>query len=115
MLFSAERFGGPKVGFRVSSDILIPRSHFFSTHCPYLRLGLLLNGIADLQTIHSGIVHILSPVCLRALRLQNEEDMLKELDALKLYAIYVNAIGFSNCLVNFKSENECGTLKYFFV
>lgn len=41
--------------------------------------------------------------------------MLKELDVLKLYVIYVNVIGFFNCLVNFKSENECGTLKYFFV
>lgn len=39
--------------------------------------------------------------------------MLKELDTSKLYTIYVNTIDFSNCLLNFKNENEFGKLKYF--
>lgn len=43
---------------------------------------------------------ILLNVCLGALRLQNK-DMLKQLDALKLYTIYANTIDFSNCSLNF--------------
>lgn len=48
---------------------------------------------------------ILSKCLSGALRLQNE-DMLKELDAWKLYTIYEDTIDFSNCLVNFKNENK---------
>jgi hypothetical protein len=40
--------------------------------------------------------------------------MLKQLDTLKLGSIYVNIANFSNFLVNFKNENECRKLKYFF-
>jgi len=49
--------------------------------------------------------HILSQVCHGALRLQNE-DMLKEPDALRFYAIKLDTIEFSTWLVNFKNENK---------